>query len=110
MLPAALTPEAFKGYPPEARGLATERIELLKRMPLAFVPLLLREVIVYDWKFPAERRYIDRQFEYLARLDGATFDSLMAPFARIRLTPALESLDWGNSPGGFSEQLTAHLW
>jgi hypothetical protein len=110
VLPAALAPDAFKGYPPEARRLATERIELLKRMPLAFVPLLLREVIVYDWKFPAERRDIDRQFDYLAHLDSAGFDSLLAPFARIRLTAALEALDWVNSPAGFSEQLTAHLW
>ena len=110
MLPAALTPDAFKGYQPEARRLATERIELLKRMPLAFAPLLLREVIVYDWKFPAERRDIDRQFDYLARLDSAGFDSFLAPFARIRLTPALEAVDWVNSPAGFSEQLTAHLW
>jgi hypothetical protein len=110
MLPAALTPEAFKGYPPEARRLATQRIDLLKRMPLAFVPLLLREVIVYDWKFPAERRDIDRQFDYLSRLDASAFDSFLAPFARIRLTSALEAVDWVNSPAGFSEQLTAHLW
>lgn len=110
MLPAALTPEAFKGYPPEARRLATERIDLLRRMPLAFAPLLLRELILYDWKFPAERRDIDRQFEYLAALDSAKFNSLMAPFAGIRLTAALESIDWVNSPAGFSEQLTSHLW
>ncbi len=110
MLPASLTPESFRGYPPEARRLATDRIDLLKRMPLAFAPLLLRELIVYDWKFPAERRDIDRQFAYLARLDSGGFDSLMAPFARLRLTPALEATDWVNSPGVFSEQLTSHLW
>jgi hypothetical protein len=108
--PAALTSEAFKSYPPEARRLATERIALLRRMPLAFTPLLLREIIVYDWKFPAERRDIDRQFDYLARLDGASFDSLMAPFVRLRLTASLEAIDWVDSPGIFSEQLTSHLW
>src|SRR5262249_50641204 len=79
-------------------------------MPLAFTPLLLREVIVYDWKFPAERRDIDRQFDYLGRLDSAGFDSLMARFARLRLASALEAIDWVNSPGIFSEQLTSHLW
>lgn len=110
MTPATLTSEAFKDYPPEARRLATERIELLRRMPLAFTPLLLREIIVYDWKFPAERRDIDRQFDYLARLDNAGFDSLMAPFARLRLAASLEGIDWVNSPGIFSEQLTSHLW
>ena len=44
------------------------RIALLRKLPLAFVPLLLRELIVYDWKFPAERKDLDRQFAWLSRL------------------------------------------
>ena len=43
--------------------LATEQLGLLQRLPLAFVPLLLRELIVYDWKFPTERRDLDGQFQ-----------------------------------------------
>jgi hypothetical protein len=110
MLPASLNPESFRAYPPEARRLSAERIDLLRRMPLAFAPLVLRELIVYDWKFPAERRDLDRQFEYLAGLSAARFDAVMAPFAALRLAPGLESIDWVNSPGIFSEQLTTHLW
>ena len=37
----------------EARRLAVKHVALLRRLPLGFVPLLLRELIVYDWKFPA---------------------------------------------------------
>jgi hypothetical protein len=110
MLPASLNPESFRAYPPEARRLSAERIDLLRRMPLAFAPLVLRELIVYDWKFPAERRDLDRQFEYLAGLSAARFDAVMAPFAALRLASGLESIDWVNSPGIFSEQLTTHLW
>jgi hypothetical protein len=110
MLPAALNPERFRAYPPEAHRLASERIELLRRMPLAFAPLILRELIVYDWKFPAERRDLDRQFGYLAGLSAAQFDAVMAPFSALRLAPGLESIDWVNSPGAFSEQLTTQLW
>ncbi len=68
MLPDQLTPESFAGYPPQARELAIRQIAILRRLPLAFVPLLLRELIVYDWKFPAERVDLDRQFTYLAGL------------------------------------------
>jgi hypothetical protein len=50
-----LTAASFAAYPPEARQLAVKQIALLQRLPLAFLPLLLRELIVYDWKFPAER-------------------------------------------------------
>src|SRR5947209_8601219 len=104
MLPAALTPEKFGAYPPEARKIAAQQMDLLRRMPLAFAPLVLRELIVYDWKFPAERRDLDRQFAYLASLQAGSFAALMAPFASLHLAPGLESIDWVNSPGIFSEQ------
>ncbi|HEV2348305.1 MAG TPA: hypothetical protein VG028_00500 [Terriglobia bacterium] len=110
MLPSQLQIENFKSYPPQARQLATDRIELLQQLPLSFVPLLLREIISYDWKFPAERSDMDRQLAYLGALAPAQRDQMMAPFARLKLSSQLERLDWVDSPGQFSEQLTAHLW
>jgi hypothetical protein len=110
MLPNQLTPESFDAYPPEARHAATARIALLRRLPLGFVSQLLRELIVYDWKFPAERREVDGQFAYLASLPPEQLARAMAPFSQLRLTPALEKADWVNGPAAFTEQLTAHLW
>lgn len=110
MLPAELSPQSFAQYPPEARQLATRQIALLRRLPLAFLPLLLRELIVYDWKFPAERTELDRQFRYLGELADAPFQTTMAAFAQLKLTRTLEQTDWVNAPAIFSEQLSAHLW
>jgi hypothetical protein len=110
MLPAQLVPENFTAYPPEAKRRASSHLPLLRRLPLSFVPLLLRELIVFDWKFPAERRDVDRQLEYLAALPADDFRRAMAAFAQLRLSPELERTDWVNSPATFSEQLTAHLW
>ena len=110
MLPDQLTPGSFSRYPPEARELAIQQIALLRRLPLAFLPLLLRELIVYDWKFPAERADLARQFTYLGAMPAGGFETAMAAFARLRLTRALEQTDWVNSPAVFSEQLSAHLW
>ncbi|HTX37717.1 MAG TPA: hypothetical protein VME43_21965 [Bryobacteraceae bacterium] len=110
MLPDQLTPASFDRYPPEARRLATAQIALLRRLPLAFLPLLLRELIVYDWKFPAERVDLDRQFKYLGTLAAGPFQAAMAAFAQLKLTGALEQIDWVNAPAIFSEQLSAHLW
>jgi hypothetical protein len=110
MLPEQLTVENFVSYPPEAKALAADRIELLRRMPLAFVPLLLRELIVYDWKFPAERADLNRQFAYLGTLTADQFRETMASFEGLKLTQSLERTDWINSPAIFSEQLSAHLW
>ena len=110
MLPHQLTAESFAGYPAEARRIATARITLLQRLPLGFVPLLLRELIGYDWKFPAERQDLDRQFAYLAALSPDQLERTMAPFSQLRLTGSLEKADWVNSPAVFAEQLTAHLW
>ena len=110
MLPSQLTAGSFAKYPPEARQLATEHIALLRRLPLAFLPLLLRELIVYDWKFPAERTELTRQFHYLGALADAPFQSAMSAFTQLKLTRELEQTDWVNNPTVFSEQLSAHLW
>jgi hypothetical protein len=110
MLPNQLVPESFGGYPTEAKGLALKHIALLRRLPLGFVPLLLRELIVYDWKFPAERRDIERQFAYLTDLSPEQLAKAMAAFSELRLSEALSKTDWVNSPATFTEQLTAHLW
>ena len=56
MLPTDLKPERFNSYPPEARKLVTANIATLQRLPMSFLPSLLREAIDYDFKFPAERK------------------------------------------------------
>jgi hypothetical protein len=110
MLPNELTASSFSKYPTEARQLAIKNIALLQRLPLAFLPLLLRELIVYDWKFPSERADLARQFAYFGKLGASGFQMAMAAFSELKLTKELEQTDWVNSPGVFSEQLSAHLW
>src|SRR6202051_2100325 len=101
MLPSQLTASSFSGYPPEARALAAKNIALLQRLPLAFLPLLLRELIVYDWKFPSERAELDRQFTYLGTLAPVSFKTAMSAFAQLKLGRELEQTDWVNSPAIF---------
>ncbi|MES1257038.1 MAG: hypothetical protein ABUS51_01355 [Acidobacteriota bacterium] len=110
MVPGQLTAESFAGYPAGARRVIEGHIDHLRQLPLAFVPLLLRELIVYDYKFPMERRDLDRQLRYLASLDAERLRAALAPFAQLRLTGDLERVDWVNNPAVFTEQLTAHLW
>ncbi|MDQ2710709.1 MAG: hypothetical protein M3Y24_00495 [Acidobacteriota bacterium] len=110
MLPAQLSAEQFAGYPPQARQIAVDHLAVLQQLPLSFIPLLLRETIAYDWRFPAERKELDRQFAYLSAQSKDNLQSVMAAFTRLTLSPALERIDWVNKPADFSEQLTAHLW
>jgi hypothetical protein len=110
MTPKDLKREHFERYPPEARQLATVDLHLLQTLPLAFLPLLLREVIAYDWKFPAERKELDHQFAYLRAMSPQELRQAMASFEGLRVPQKLEDLDWVNAPGQFSEQLSAHLW
>jgi hypothetical protein len=83
---------------------------LLKQLPTSFVPLLLRELIAYDWKFPAERKDLDRQLAFLGSLSPEQRQRVMAPFAQLHLSSELEHRDWVNAPARYSEQLTAYLW
>lgn len=110
MLASHLRPEQFKDYPPQARKLVIDHINLLRQLPTIFVAVLMREVIGYDWKFPAERDELDRQLHYLRSLQPEPLRSLLAKFAAIDLSTALERLDWVKEPEVFSERLTAYLW
>jgi hypothetical protein len=110
MQPAQLKPEYFSSYPPLGRQVAVRGIELLRKLPLSFEPLLLREVIAYDWKFPPERQEVDAQFSYLSGLPPERLNEVMQRFAALQLSPQMEQTDWVNSPTEFSEQLSAHLW
>ena len=110
MLPRDLKPEQFSGYPPEARKLVTGYIGALQRLPLSFVPSLLREVIDYDFKFPVERKAVEKELANLKSLSAEQIDTWFQAFARIQLSPKLESFDWINAPAQFVEQLSSYLW
>ncbi len=110
MLPADLKPEQFNGYAPEARKLVTNDLPALQKLPLSFLPSLLREVIDYDFKFPVERRALERELTNLSSLSAEQTRDWFQAFADIRLSPELEKSDWVNAPAQFVEQLSAHLW
>ena len=110
MLPRDLKAEQFAAYPPQARALVVAHLEALRPLPLSFVPSLLREVIDYDYKFPAERSAIDRELANLSALSPAQVNDWFATFAAFSLSPKLEQFDWVNQPAQFVEQLSAYLW
>lgn len=110
MLPSDLKPEQFAGYPPEAKKLIVGYVPTLQRLPLAYMPSLLREVIEYDFKFPAERRALEKELTNLSSLSPEQTKVWLQGFAQIELSPALENSDWVNAPAQFVENLSAHLW
>src|SRR5260370_240891 len=110
MMPTQLKTADFGSYPPLARQVATGNLELFHRLPLAFVAILLREIIAYDWRFPAERRQIDGQLHLLGKLSSSELAQKMAGFNSIRLNPELERTGLVTNPSGFMEQLTAWLY
>jgi hypothetical protein len=110
MVPADLKPEQFDAYPTQARQLAISRIALFRQLPLGFVPLLLQELSEYDWKFPAERKYLDRQLAYLGSLSQHQRQQVLQGFTELQLSSDLERFNWVKWPGLFSEKLAAYLW
>jgi hypothetical protein len=110
MTPNQLKTADFSSYPSIARRIATGNLDLFRRLPLVFAAILLREVIAYDWRFPAERRQIDDQLGLLRNLSPADLGRKMAGFNSVHLSPELERSGWVENPSGFMEQLTAWLW
>src|SRR5438067_6966562 len=88
MRPEDLKPEQFSGYPPEARKLALDYLETFRRLPLSFLPSLLREVIEFDFKFPVERRHLEKE---LGNLRSLSHEDLRAWFRSEEHTSELQS-------------------
>ena len=110
MLPSDLKTEMFAGYAVEARKVVTAHLATLRQLPLSFVPGLLRELISFDFKFPAERKARERELAYLGSLSQAQLKESLLEFSKIRLSPQLEEFDWVKLPEQFVERLSAHLW
>jgi hypothetical protein len=110
MQPSMLNPEEFSKYPPQARKLVVAHLDAIRELPLSFVPSLLREVIDYDYIFPAERSATDRELEVISSLTPTEREEWFRAFAQINLSSALERTDWVNQPARFGEQESAYLW
>ncbi len=87
-----------------------DRLDVVRQLPLSFVPGLLREAIEYDYKFPTERKEIDLELVTLSGLSAAQRHDWFEAFAGFTLTSELEGFDWVNQPAQFTEQLSAYLW
>jgi hypothetical protein len=110
MLPPALTSATFSAYAPQARKLATSHLALFQQLPIAFLPVLLRELIEYDDKFSAERASLEAELTYLSSLTPAQLAATFQPFAQVSISPQLVASDWVNHPAQFVEQESAYLW
>jgi hypothetical protein len=110
MQPSDLKSERFDGYPPEARKIVINYLPTIRQLPLSFVPGLLRELINFDYKFPAERKAHERELQYLSSLSAGQLKERFQGFAQIALSKHLEEFDWVSSPAQFVERLSAHLW
>ena len=110
MRPADLNAAHFSNYPSAARGVALAHLAVLRQLPLAFLVSLLRELIEYDFKFPAERASLDQQLAYLSALPAAQLAQVFTAFAKIRIAPNQASQAWCSHPFDFTEQFSAYLW
>jgi hypothetical protein len=100
----------FQKYPPEANKLVIEHISLLQQLPVAFTVLFLRELIDYDWRFPAERAELDDQLRYLGAMSPEELKATMSGFASLTAASAIAREGWWADPIASTEKLTARLW
>lgn len=110
MMASQVTMADFSHYLPKARSLVRQNISTIRRLPMVFAALLLREVRGYDWRFPAERRVIDSQFAWLRSLSPMELRQHLSGFADISLGTKLMRDDWIRNPQAFLNDLTKYLW
>lgn len=110
MKPADLQAASFAAYAPEARALAVAHLELLRQIPLAVLPTFLEQIQSLPNLFPKEQATLTGQIDFLSKASPQARATLLGPFAAIPLSPALQQLDWVNSPGTFLGSLSGYLW
>ncbi|MFL6417649.1 MAG: hypothetical protein ACJ74Y_18505 [Bryobacteraceae bacterium] len=110
MNPGSLERDSFNRYPALGARFAIEHLVLLRRLPLLALPSFLEQIIVYDWKFPAEQARLKSQLDALEALDPESFWKRTVAFTRLNLPSQLGSLDWLNQPAHFVRSLTPYLW
>lgn len=110
MLPSELTAEQFAGYPPQGKKLAVAYLDTLRQLPLSFLPSLLREIIEYDLKFPAEQQAMNRELAALSKLSSVEMKEHFQGFSQLTLSAKLEQSNWVGQPALFVEQQSAYLW
>ena len=83
----ALQATDFAQYPPQARELAVHHLPVLRTLPIIFAAVLLRELIGFDWQFPAERAELVAQLKLLEnRGSSSAVQNTMQSFAALPLS------------------------
>ena len=85
-------------------------LELLQQLPLSFLTGFMRQLIDYDYKFPAERAAIDSEVKAISSLSPKELKEWFSGFARISVSADMQKADWVNRPAEFLEQESAYLW
>ena len=81
--------------------------ELIPRLPRTFRPTLNEEIGRWDLLFPAERRRMRAQFDWLAQLPRPEFERLFAPIAELE--KKMELPPWDSASAGLSIEDTGLL-
>jgi hypothetical protein len=81
MLPQSLQYDQLARYPQGAKKLALAHLEVFRQLPLSFLAALLRELIEYDYKLPAERSAIDKELANLSSLSSEQMKEWFHSFA-----------------------------
>lgn len=110
LTPQSLSERSFLDYPPQAREMSTRSLPLLRTIPLPLLPLLLREMMAFDYRFPRERERIVSQLSQLQAMDTSRRERLLSAFQGLELPPSLAAMNWVSDPGQYLDALTAVLW
>lgn len=105
-----LQAQSFAAYPPRGRALASANLVLLRWVPLPLLPILLRELSTFDFRFPREQERMRGQLQWLSAMPEAEHVAVFAPFRALSLPDSLAAGDWVNDAPRYMEQLTAVLW
>jgi hypothetical protein len=106
---ATATPFAPADLLPQASALALKHATLLRSLPPVLAASLLTQIRGYDWQFPAERRELEAQLQYLSEPQTAQTQRILAAFRALPVESSNVTSAW-TAPEASLQSFTAHLW
>jgi hypothetical protein len=100
-----LSSASFANYPPQGKELAVSRLEALRQIPAALLPVFLVDLGAFDWKFPVEQQEIIKRIEF-----AEANPSTLAGFRTIAVPADLDNSEKAADPQRYLAEMTAHLW
>jgi hypothetical protein len=89
---------------------ASAQLPLLQTLPVPLAAIMMQQIARAGRLFPIELRELNQTLQSLTSPRQPSTEQAVQLFAKLRLSPEMQRVDWRTDPAGFVERMTTELW